>query len=265
MEATTASEQPDAPEGAPGEADELTARVQRLTEEVERIDDPRARRAAEELLAAVLELHGEGLGRIGRALDEAGEPGIEIKKELLEDGIVSSLLLIHDLYPVGLEDRVRDALDGVRPYMESHGGDVELLEVEDGVARIRLRGSCDGCPASASTLELAIKQALEEMAPDLDGLEVEGMTESELPESSGTPLPVINVGANGAPTGHRRRPSRVPGPAGCSPRGCGGRRTARSRSPTRTGCRSSSPMSAARCLPSGIPAPPASPSSRSGP
>ena len=58
-----------------------------------------------------------------------------------------------------------EALDSVRPYMESHGGNVELLGLEDGVARIRLQGSCDGCPASSATLELAIKQALEEAAP----------------------------------------------------------------------------------------------------
>jgi Fe-S cluster biogenesis protein NfuA/nitrite reductase/ring-hydroxylating ferredoxin subunit len=198
MEATTASESPGRPTDAAAGPDELIARVQRLTEEVERIGDPAARHTAEELLAAVLELHGEGLGRIGHALDEAGEAGLKVKQELLEDGVVSSLLLIHDLYPVGLEERVREALDGVRPYMESHGGDVDLLEVSDGVARIRLRGSCDGCPASASTLELAIKQALEETAPDLIGLEVEGVIESAPPEISGTPLPVINVGANGS-------------------------------------------------------------------
>ena len=63
----------------------------------------------------------------------------------------------------------------VRPYMESHGGDVELLGLEDGVARLRLVGHCNGCPASASTLELAIKEALDEAAPDLAGLEVEGV------------------------------------------------------------------------------------------
>ena len=60
--------------------------------------------------------------------------------------------------------------------MESHGGDVELLGVEDGVARMRLVGHCESCPASESTLELAIKKALEETAPDLEGLEVEGVT-----------------------------------------------------------------------------------------
>jgi Fe-S cluster biogenesis protein NfuA/nitrite reductase/ring-hydroxylating ferredoxin subunit len=212
MEATTASESPGRPADAAAGSEELIARVQRLSEEIERIGDPAARRAAEEMLAAVLELHGEGLSRIGHALDEAGEAGVKVKQELLEDGVVSSLLLIHDLYPVGLEDRVRDALDGVRPYMESHGGDVDLIEVADGVARIRLQGSCDGCPASASTLELAIKQALEESAPDLMGLEVEGVVESGPPEISGTPLPVINVGgnggdgANGAPAMPEARP-----------------------------------------------------------
>ena len=59
--------------------------------------------------------------------------------------------------------------------MESHGGDVELLGLDDGVARIRLKGSCSDCAASTVTLELAIKQALEETAPDLLGLEVEGV------------------------------------------------------------------------------------------
>ena len=89
---------------------------------------------------------------------------------------MAALLLIHDLHPVPLLERVQGALEQVRPYMESHGGNVELLSLERGVARISLRGSCSDCAASAVTLELAIKQALEQAAPDLEGLEVEGMT-----------------------------------------------------------------------------------------
>ena len=72
-------------------------------------------------------------------------------------------------------EELQAALDSVRPYMESHGGNVELLSLEHGVARIHLQGSCSDCSASSVTLELAIKQALEEAAPDLEGLEVEGM------------------------------------------------------------------------------------------
>jgi len=164
---------------------ELLERVQLLSDRVDGIEDPEAREAAQELVAAVLELHGAGLARIGEVLDEAGPAGEQAKRKLLDDGVVSSLLLIHDLYPVPLEERVRGALDEVRPYLDSHGGDVELLGVEDGVVRLRLQGSCDGCPASASTLELAIKEALEKAAPDIAGLEVEGVVETAAPEPLG--------------------------------------------------------------------------------
>jgi Fe-S cluster biogenesis protein NfuA/nitrite reductase/ring-hydroxylating ferredoxin subunit len=112
--------------------------------------------------------------------------------------VVASLLLVHDLYPVPIEDRVAEALDNVRPYMESHGGDVEVVSLQDGVVRLRLEGSCDGCPASSSTLELAIKTALDEMAPDLLGIEVEGIEQDLLDpvEVTGTPLPVVQAGGS---------------------------------------------------------------------
>jgi Fe-S cluster biogenesis protein NfuA/nitrite reductase/ring-hydroxylating ferredoxin subunit len=108
---------------------------------------------------------------------------------LTADPVVASLLLIHDLYPVPLEKRVAEALERVRPYMESHGGDVELIGVIDGVAHLRLQGSCRSCAASSATLELAVRQALEEAAPDLHGMEVDGVVEPA-PEPLGTPLPM---------------------------------------------------------------------------
>ncbi len=113
-------------------------------------------------------MYDEGLRRI---LAIVGE---ERLSELAADGAVASVLLAHDLYPVPLEDRVREALDSVRPYLESHGGDIELLGIEDRVARLRLSGSCDGCSASFATLEAAVETALREAAPDLDGMDVEG-------------------------------------------------------------------------------------------
>jgi Fe-S cluster biogenesis protein NfuA/nitrite reductase/ring-hydroxylating ferredoxin subunit len=196
----------DSPGAAPGESsasDALIERVQSLSAEVDRLADPHAREVAQELLASVLELYGEGLERILATVERAGDAGVPIKDALVDDGVVASLLLIHDLYPVDLETRVREALEVVRPYMESHGGDVQLLGLADGVARLRLEGSCDGCPASSSTLELAIKQALDEAAPDLAGLEVEGVAAGasgglRSEEISGTPLPVVHVNGNGA-------------------------------------------------------------------
>ena len=181
----------------PGAAspDELVERLQRLTAELERIADAAARETAEEMIGSVIELYGQGLERIFTVIDEAGDQAAELRERLAGDGVVASLMLIHGLYPVELEQRVREALDGVRPYMESHGGDVELLGIEDGIARIRLEGSCEGCPASASTLELAIKSALDEAAPDLEGLAVEGAVAPAASAGAGAlELPVVQVG-----------------------------------------------------------------------
>src|SRR5919112_2114490 len=103
--------------------DELVGRVQELTARAEALPDPAARACAEELGAAVVQLYGEGLERIFAALDD------DVRARLAEDGVVASLMLIHGLYPIPLEDRVEAALDSVRPYMESHGGRVELVGI----------------------------------------------------------------------------------------------------------------------------------------
>jgi Fe-S cluster biogenesis protein NfuA/nitrite reductase/ring-hydroxylating ferredoxin subunit len=179
-------------DGSPGE---LLARVEQLSARVEQLADPAARELAQELVGAVIDMYGDGLRRIVEAIAASREAGATILDELAQDGAVASLLLIHDLYPVPLRDRVLEALDTVRPYMESHGGDVELLGVEDGVARLALRGSCQGCAASQATLELAIRQALDEYAPDLAGVEVEGVAQP--PTIAGFELPMVHAAAGG--------------------------------------------------------------------
>jgi Fe-S cluster biogenesis protein NfuA/nitrite reductase/ring-hydroxylating ferredoxin subunit len=165
----------------------LMARVQELEDALGETADPATLAVADELVAALVALYGDGLRRVMEALAAAGPAGEGVRAALMDDGVVASLLLVHDLYPVDLETRVREALATVRPYMESHGGDVELLGVEDGVARLRLEGSCSGCRASSATLELAIKQALDEHAPDLAGFEAEGAVEDAAPAA---PAPV---------------------------------------------------------------------------
>jgi Fe-S cluster biogenesis protein NfuA len=88
--------------------------------------------------------------------------------------LVAHLLLLHGLHPVPVAQRVQGALDGVLPYLESHGGSVELLGIEGGVARLRLQGSCSGCPSSTMTLKLAIEEAIFKAAPDIDEVRAEG-------------------------------------------------------------------------------------------
>jgi Fe-S cluster biogenesis protein NfuA/nitrite reductase/ring-hydroxylating ferredoxin subunit len=178
--------------------EQLVTRVQELQERLEAAPDPATRELAEELVSAVVQMYGAGLEQIIGVLFAAGEDVEPIAARLTEDPLVATLLLIHDLHPVPLPERVQGALDSVRPYMESHGGDVELLSLERGVARIRLQGSCSDCSASSVTLELAIKQALEEAAPDLEALEVEGVT---VQTAGGPGLPMATGTAPVAPTG----------------------------------------------------------------
>jgi len=175
MDAHLAEAQVGEPVPSPGRSEQFVERVQELQAGLASAGDPATRELAEELVSAVVQMYGAGLERILGAVLAAGEEGERIAAGLTDDELVATLLLIHDLHPVPLEDRVHRALDAVRPYMESHGGNVKLLSLEHGVARIHLQGSCSDCSASSVTLELAIKQALEEAAPDLEGLEVEGI------------------------------------------------------------------------------------------
>src|ERR1044072_877492 len=183
--------------------EELVERVQDLLGSLDEIADPVAQARVQELVGAVLELYGAGLERILGVIADAGEGAIHIRKALLDDGIVASLLLIPGLYPVPLEERVTEAIESVRPFLASHGGGVEILSIEDGVARLRLQGSCNGCPASASTLDHALKEAIDEAAPDLLALEVEGAVglESKDEKSSdlGFALPMVQAGPAALP------------------------------------------------------------------
>ena len=182
--------------------EELVERVQELLGSLDEIADPVAQHRVQELVGAVLELYGAGLDRILGVVSDAGEAGLPIRDALLDDGIVASLLLIHGLYPVPLEERVTQALDGVRPFLASHGGNVELISVEEGVARLQLQGSCNGCPSSAATLEHALREAIDAAAPDLLGLEVEGavgLEDAKDASPGGLSLPMVQVGGTALP------------------------------------------------------------------
>ena len=77
------------------------------------------------------------------------------------------MLLLHSLHPDDLETRVLRGIEKVRPYLKSHGGDVELTSTLDGIVRLRLHGSCGSCPSSSMTLKHAVEDALFEAAPDI--------------------------------------------------------------------------------------------------
>ena len=153
----------------PGSKDvqEAGARVERLLAE---IDDPSDRDRAEELVTALIEVYGAGLERI---LEMVGET---TARTLAGDALVSALLIVHDLHPLNTAERVRGALERVRPYLGSHAGGVELLGIDpSGVVRLRLEGNCQGCPSSQVTAKMAIEKAILEDAPEINDVAVEGV------------------------------------------------------------------------------------------
>src|SRR5450432_2881851 len=133
--------------------------------------------AAEELVGLLVGLYGDGLGRIVAVLADRGAEGAATLLALTEEPLVESLLLLHDLHPLDVDARIQIALDRVRPYLGSHAGGVQYLGVRDGVARLRLEGSCNGCASSTVTVQLAIEGAVRDAAPEVTEVLVDGMTE----------------------------------------------------------------------------------------
>src|ERR671933_244166 len=76
--------------------------------------------------------------------------------------IAAAVLSMYDLGPIDDRIAVEEALDEIRPYIESHGGALELLDVEDGVVHVQMSGSCSGCAASAITLRRGVEEILRE-------------------------------------------------------------------------------------------------------
>ncbi|MGW6511852.1 NifU family protein [Streptomyces niveus] len=149
-----------------------------------------ARERSEELVRLVTDFYGAGLERLLDIVHEQGRLDDELLAALAADDLVASVLLVHGLHPYSVTTRVENALESVRPYLGSHGGDVELLGVTDeGVVRLRLLGSCDGCPSSSATLELAVQGAVEAAAPEITTIEVESPDRNAV-EAAGPLVPV---------------------------------------------------------------------------
>jgi Fe-S cluster biogenesis protein NfuA len=149
-------------------------RIEELVGTIESLSDPAARASALELVQALMDFHAEALDRLMEIVASQGEAGYAIFNKFNGDKLISNLLLVYGLHPLTLDERVAQALEKVRPHLHSHGGNVELLAINEGVVRLRLHGSCKGCPSSAETLKLAIEAAIYEAAPDVVSIEAEG-------------------------------------------------------------------------------------------
>ncbi len=142
----------------------LLDRLEQLLEEVEALDGPTRDRVFE-LLDGVDAVHRLAITRLAGALSG------ELASLRRSDPAVDWLF---EAYGVGVDDvaAADSALDRVRPYLQEHGGHVEVLGVRDGVVRVRLGGACSGCTSAAQTLRFGVEEALREGLPGFVSMEV---------------------------------------------------------------------------------------------
>ena len=146
--------------------DELLERLEERLSQLETLDEPH-RSAVFELLDGIDTLHRTALRELGAALDEPTLARLRTHS--------AALAWLLDAYSVGVDERAaaEAALESIRPYVHSHGGRVEVLDVDAGVVRLRLAGACSGCTASAITLKEGIEGALRDGFPGFVAAEVE--------------------------------------------------------------------------------------------
>ena len=157
--------------------------------------DPETSHAALELVQTIMEFHARGIDRMMEIVSERGDVGWAVIEDFGRDPLVSNLLLLHNLHPLDTDTRVRDALEKVRPYLHSHGGDVQLVGDAGQTVRLRMVGSCNGCPSSSLTLKNLVEKSIFEAAPEVSSIEYEGEVHGASPGIS------ISRVAQAAPAG----------------------------------------------------------------
>ena len=170
-------------------------RVEELLAELGAQAGPQAAATAEELVASLVEFYGAGLAEIVQIISQDVEAGKRLMTKLAADPLVESLLLLHDLHPLPIADRVRRAINAVMPQLGAHAGQAEFAGLDKaGVVRIRLELSDHGRQAHAGAVQEAIEQAVADAAPDAAGVSFDVVTAA--PE-----LPLLQIGRSPAARG----------------------------------------------------------------
>lgn len=159
-------------------------------ERMEQLPDDRTREEVFALLDGIDAVHRYALGRLMERLIDLGGAGLVAR--VAQDPMVQTLLEMYDLTAMDEREQVERALEKVHPYIESHGGHLEILGVNEGSVRVRLSGSCGGCPGSSGTLARVVETALREGFPGFRDLVAE------------EPAPVSHVSEPATPRSLRR-------------------------------------------------------------
>ena len=175
------------------DAQKAGERVEALLAELGSQAGPQVAATAEELVSCLVELYGAGLAEIVKILGEDAEAGPRLMARLTGDPLVESLLLLHDLHPLPVADRVRRAIEAVLPQLGAHAGRVDFESVDDqGVIHLSLEPGGHGCGSSSGAVQETIEQAVAAAAPEAAGVDIEVVTAApELPLLQITRRPAV--------------------------------------------------------------------------
>lgn len=171
------------------EFDEILPRIAELAEALTNHADQSVSASALEMLDWIDVFHANGVGRLVEMIrDWRGDILLEsVAADPIAGGLLRAYGLGDDADVEAARVAVQTALAEVRPYLHSHGGDMEVVHLEDGVVRLKLHGSCDGCTASDATIIEQVETALQKHWVDFRRIEVEEMTaEPHPPPAAGT-------------------------------------------------------------------------------
>lgn len=146
--------------------DELLDHLEGLLFEIESLAETDRDRVFA-LLDGVDALHRTALRQLAAQLSD-------VDLERLRQGH-PAVTWLFDAYAVGVDEAgvAEAALEPIRPYIESHGGNIDILDVTEGVVRVKMSGACAGCTASAITLREGVEEALREGFPGFVTIEVQ--------------------------------------------------------------------------------------------
>lgn len=167
----------------------LLIHLEELIEELEELEDVNEK--VFELVNGIDALHRMALSHLGDALEERGLA----PNDLREDH--PAIAWLFDAYAIGVDEHAEadQALDDIRPYIHGHGGEVEVLDVQDGVVRVKLTGACSGCTASDITLTEGVEEALRDGFPGFVSVVVEEEEHAEEHEPPGPTLVEMRSGS----------------------------------------------------------------------
>ncbi|TWG92785.1 Thioredoxin-like proteins and domains [Nocardioides sp. J9] len=184
---TSLADRPVAPAPEDRDVEVLAQALDDAVAALAEVTDPSGQRVAQALRSSLEDVHRAALVHVVRRLRDDAR-GKELLFEIVDEPVVRMVLLMHGIIRPDPMTLARQALEQVRPQLQSHGGDVELVRIEGGTAFVRLSGACNGCSMSAVTMRNGVEEALKAQVPGIERVEV-------LPNEPGpTLIPLGEVG-----------------------------------------------------------------------